>query len=457
MAKSKDKRKRSTWACTACGEQTRGWFGRCPSCGAWNTIEERAAVTDGAGRVQMGGAGPQPATAIDDAASCARTPVGLPEVDRVLGGGLVPGSVVLLGGSPGIGKSTLLLQAAGSLARHTGPVLYASGEESAPQVAERARRLQVANACLLVLSETCCEEILAATEGVPELAAIIVDSIQTVHSRAQDGLPGNLSQIRAVLGQLTGLAKSRHVPVIVVGHVTKDGQLAGPRLLEHMVDVVLTFEGDEERATRLLRASKNRFGSTRELGVFEMTGLGLRPVENPSEAFLGQTRAAAPGACITAVVDGSRPLLLEIQALLAPGPGGSPRRTCTGVDPNRVAMLLAVLERHGGLCVLDQDVFVNVAGGLRVREPAADLAVLIAVASSQLGRPLDPHTVVFGEVGLTGELRPVPGLDLRLAEAARLGFRRAVCPAPTAGPPPAPDGMEVLLPRTVAQALEYLP
>ncbi len=254
-----------------------------------------------------------------------------------------------------------------------------------------------------MLAETCCEDILATVEGAGTLAAVIVDSIQTVHARAQDGLPGNLSQIRAVLGQLTGLAKSRDMPVIVVGHVTKDGQLAGPRLLEHMVDVVLSFEGDEERATRLLRASKNRFGNTRELGVFEMTGTGLRPVEDPSTLFLDRARTAVPGACVTAVVDGSRPLLLEIQALLAPGSGGSARRTCTGVDASRVAMLLAVLERHGGLCVLDQDVFVNVAGGLRVREPAADVAVLLAVASSHTGRALDPRTVAFGEVGLTGE------------------------------------------------------
>jgi DNA repair protein RadA/Sms len=354
-----------------------------------------------------------------------------------------------------------LLQASGGLAR-AGLVLYASGEESVDQVGARAMRLGVVDKNLLLLAETRVEAILeAARARVNTLAALIVDSVQTVYSGVQDGLPGNVTQIRAVTSQLVSFAKRHAIPVVLVGHVTKDGQLAGPRLLEHLVDAVLSFEGDEERATRLLRAVKNRFGSTQELGVFEMCGDGLREIKNPSEAFLQGERRERPviGACVTASLEGSRPLLLEIQALLAAS-FGNPRRTCVGLDPNRLAMLMAVLDRHGGLFVLDHDVFVNVAGGMRLSEPASDLAALLAVASSHLRRPLPPRFVAFGEVGLTGELRMVPRTEARLKEAARLGFRSVLLPRPRrradgdARAQAASRDVEVLYAGTVAEALE---
>lgn len=435
MAAAKRQKSKTRWQCSACGETTHGWFGQCPACREWNTIEEQVERPSAGERVVLavpGAAGkPIPVTrAQAQARSEARLHTGIGELDRVLGGGLVPGSLVLLGGAPGIGKSTLLLQACSGLVAGERSVLYASGEESIAQVAGRAARLrggafQPSDERLLLLAETRIEAILdAAAEHKPDV--LVVDSIQTVYSDAQEGLPGNLGQIRSVTGHLLSWAKTSNVPVVIVGHVTKDGQLAGPRLLEHMVDAVLSFEGDEERAVRMLRASKNRFGSTAELGVFEMTGLGLREIENPSEAFLADHAEQAIGSAVTASLEGSRPLLLEVQALLGPSPGGYPRRTCVGADPNRLAMLLAVLDRHAGLFVVDQDVFVNVAGGLRLSEPGADLAVLLAVAGSHLRKPIAERTVAIGEVGLTGELRRVPRLDERLSEAARLGFTRAI-------------------------------
>jgi DNA repair protein RadA/Sms len=457
MAKAQKPRRR--WVCTACGGAASQWFGQCPDCRAWNTLEEQLERPAVEGRVVLSArAGePIPITRADEIDEGPRRGCGIGEVDRVLGGGLVPGSVVLVGGPPGIGKSTLLLQVSAALARTVGPVLYASGEESVPQVAGRAARLGAAHDRLLLLAETGIEAVLAAARGLrPAPAALVVDSIQTIYSESQEGLPGNVTQIRAVCAQLVSYAKSEGVPVIVVGHVTKDGQLAGPKLLEHMVDAVLAFEGDEDRATRLLRATKNRFGSTQELGVFEMTGKGLRPIDNPSEALLAERPATAPGSCVTASLEGSRPLLLEVQALLAPSGGGSPRRNCVGVDPSRLAMLMAVLDRHGDLFVLDQDVFVNVAGGMRLFEPASDLAVLMAVASSHMRRPVPADLVAVGEIGLTGELRQAARLELRLGEAARLGFRRALV-ARRRGKrraPVVPDGLRLIEVTNVREALE---
>lgn len=454
-ASAKSKRK-TRWVCTACGATTSGWFGKCPHCEGWNTIEEEVMRPEAADRVVLHMDGREgrvvpSSLATVEADAMPRLSTAIPELDRVLGGGLVPGSVTLLGGAPGIGKSTLLLQACAGLAASGNAVLYASGEESVAQVASRAQRLGAAHDALLLMAETRSEAILdAAIASSP--AVVVVDSIQTVYSDQQEGLPGNVSQIRSVTAQLVSHAKSRGVPVVIVGHVTKDGQLAGPRLLEHMVDAVLSFEGDEERATRMLRATKNRFGSTQELGVFEMSGEGLREIPNPSEAFLSERPEGAVGSCVTATLEGSRPLLLEVQALLGPSPGGSPRRTCVGADQARVAMLLAVLDRHANLFVLDQDVFVNVAGGLRLSEPAADLAVLLAIASSFRRQALPGSTVALGEVGLTGELRRVPRVEARLQEAVRLGFSRVVLPRLKSSL--RIPGLELLEASTVGEAVE---
>jgi DNA repair protein RadA/Sms len=441
------------WVCSECGAISGGWFGKCPQCGAWNSIEQRDenAPSD---RVVLSTSAAAPVSATDATDEDARIACGIAEVDRVLGGGLVPGSVVLVGGPPGIGKSTLLLQVGAALARTHGTVLYVSGEESVAQIGGRAQRLGAAESKLMLLAETRCDRALDAARELAianELAVLVVDSIQTVYTDAAEGLPGNVGQIRACAAQLVSFAKLHGVPVVVVGHVTKDGQLAGPRVLEHLVDAVLSFEGDEERALRLLRASKNRFGSTLELGVFEMTSTGLREISNPSAAFLAERPHNAAGSCITASLEGSRPLLLEVQALLAQAYGPA-RRNCVGVDPARLAMLLAVLDRHAELRVLDQDVFVNVAGGMRLFEPAADLAVLLAVASSHLRKPLPTGLVALGEIGLAGEVRQAPRGDLRLGEAQRLGFTAAIISHGSEAT--RVSGLSITRVRTVSQAIE---
>lgn len=453
---------RSRWVCLECGGTQSGWYGKCPACGAWNTIEEqKEAPPDAPDRVVLSAGRSLKAVALGDVGEqLPRQVTGIGEVDRVLGGGFVAGSVVLLGGSPGIGKSTLLLQVAANLATTERSVLYSSGEESLQQVAGRARRLGADSQSLLLLAETRVETILDAARELAladSLGLLVIDSVQTVYSSDNDGLPGNTGQIRAVSAQLISFAKQHDVPVVVVGHVTKDGQLAGPRVLEHMVDTVLSFEGDEDRSTRLLRASKNRFGNTLELGVFEMTAQGLREISNPSEAFLAQRPTDAPGSCITVSLQGARPLLLEVQALLASSHGGMPRRNCVGADPSRLAMMLAVLERRADEHVLDQDVFVNITGGVRLFEPAADLAVLMAIASSHRRRPIPSDMVAIGEVGLTGELRQAVRLELRVAEAARLGFKRVVA-APSSGgkPPRVPEGLELFTPATVREAIDLV-
>jgi DNA repair protein RadA/Sms len=429
---------RSIWRCQSCGHAEAKWLGRCPMCQEWSSLVEEPVLGGGAPPPRpsaTGVADGRAPIAITDAADAgefgagARRTTGIGELDRVLGGGMVAGSLILLGGDPGVGKSTLLVQALAGLAAG-GRVLYATGEESIAQTALRARRIGAATAALSVVAETDVERILGHAQAQPP-AVLAVDSIQTVYTPLLDSIPGSLAQVRECASRLMQFAKTTGIPTIVVGHVTKDGSIAGPKTLEHLVDVVLQLEGDGG-PYRVLRAHKNRFGSTEEIGVFEMRGAGLAEVKNPSAHLLAERPVGAPGSIVVASADGMRPLLVEVQALVAPASAGIGRRTAAGVDGNRVALLLAVLAQRAGCNVLDRDVFVNVAGGLRLAEPAIDLGVACAVASSARGRALDAHTVVFGEVGLAGEIRAVPLCDQRLAEAARLGFRRAIVPAQNA-------------------------
>jgi DNA repair protein RadA/Sms len=425
----------SVYRCQACGFQAGKWYGRCPDCGEFKTIvEERSAAPRGAGGGRRAGpaAGGSPAVVpvplpAVSAADAARIHSGVGELDRVLGGGVVPGSLVLIGGDPGIGKSTLLLQASAALAGATGAVLYVSGEESAAQVKLRADRLGLVAPDLFVLAETQLEAVEAHVAAMKP-RAVVVDSIQTVYLTDLESAPGSVSQVRECGARLMGLAKTQGIAVFLVGHVTKEGALAGPRVLEHLVDTVLYFEGERHATYRVLRAVKNRFGSTNEIGVFEMTDQGLREVLNPSAMFLAERPRGAAGSVIMAALEGTRPLLLELQALVTPAHFGTPRRTVLGADYNRVCLLLAILEKRANVPLQNQDVFVNVAGGARCQEPAADLALAVASASSYAERPLAPDVVVLGEVGLTGEVRAIGGLETRLREAAALGFVQAVVP-----------------------------
>ena len=423
----------SIYRCQACGFQAGKWYGRCPDCGEFSTIvEERPTAGRGPGGARRPAPGrgesaaPLRLTAVA-AGDATRVKTGIVELDRVLGGGVVPGSLVLVGGDPGIGKSTLILQASQALARAAGPVLYVSGEESAAQVKLRADRLGVDAAELFVLAETQLEAI-EAHLGTIQPRVLVVDSIQTVYRGELESSPGSVGQVRECGARLMLLAKSRGLAVFLVGHVTKEGALAGPRVLEHLVDTVLYFEGERHATYRVLRAVKNRFGSTNEIGVFEMSDRGLREVANPSAAFLGERPRGASGSVIVAALEGTRPLLLEVQALVTTAHFGTPRRTVLGADYNRVCLLLAILEKRAGLPLQNQDVFVNVAGGARCHEPAADLAIALASASSFVERPVAPDVVALGEVGLTGEVRAVSGLETRVREAAALGFVQAVVP-----------------------------
>jgi len=421
---------RTHFECQACGAQSQKWLGRCPECGSWNSlVEERlpADVPAELGRsLSTTGATPRLYAEVEGS-DAARLSTGIAEFDRVLGGGVVPGSLVLLGGEPGIGKSTLLLQAAAHFARVSGPVLYCSGEESEQQVKSRGDRLSVAEAPLYLLAETCLERILEAIESISP-ALVIVDSVQTVFSLKMSSAPGSIGQVREAATQLLFVAKSRNIPTLLVGHVTKDGNLAGPKALEHIVDTVLYFEGERHQAHRLVRAVKNRFGAVSELGVFEMTGEGLRPVANPSELFLAERPTDAPGSVVLCSIEGTRPILVEVQALVSASTFGNARRMASGIDPQRLSLLLAVLEKRVGLSLVGEDVFVNIAGGIAVDEPAADLAVVAAVASSVRNRAVDPRTAVFGEVGLAGEVRGTTQASLRIREAAQMGFTRCVLP-----------------------------
>ncbi len=416
---------RQVYVCQACGHRELKWLGRCPTCAAWSSLVEELVEAASPSAAKTARARPVALSEVPSAAE-ARVEVGLPELDRVLGGGLVHGALVLVGGDPGIGKSTLLLQALGVLAARNMVVLYVSAEESLQQTKLRAERLGVTSDKLYLLAETQLASVEAAIEELsPQV--LVLDSIQTVGVDEVDSAIGSVSQIRAVTQRLMTIAKGRGVTTFVVGHVTKEGAIAGPKVMEHMVDTVLYFEGERTGPYRLLRAHKNRFGSAQEIGVFEMLQDGLRAVDNPSELFLSQ-RAEGPGAAVVTSLEGTRPILLEVQALTSPSPYGTPRRTAVGVDSQRVAMLCAVLERHGGVAASSLDVYVNIAGGVRVSEPAVDLGIVLALASASRGQPLPADMVVVGEVGLAGEVRAVSQLPQRVAEAAALGFRRCLVP-----------------------------
>lgn len=413
-------KQKNVFVCGECGYETPRWLGRCPQCGSWNTIVEEERVS------LKAPAAPSKAVALKDVSAQAgqRTSTGIGELDRVLGGGLTSGMTVLIGGSPGIGKSTLLLQCADHLAQ-VGPVLYASGEESRHQIRLRADRLGLGGEVLL-LCENSVESILAEAES-RKVSFLIVDSIQTMFTEDAPSSPGSVTQIRGSAAKFTRYAKESGTPVFLVGHVTKEGALAGPKVLEHIVDTVLYFEGDRQEGLRLLRSEKNRFGSTNELGVFEMTDKGMEPVPDPSGLFLSAARTA-PGCAVGCVLEGSRPLLAEVQALLCPSVYGSPRRTAVGMDVPRFNMLLAGLERRAGLRLSDKDAYLSVAGSLRLQDRGADLAAVLAVASACYDKPVPPHTAAIGEVGLTGDVRPVGQMNVRLKECLRLGYTSVLVP-----------------------------
>jgi DNA repair protein RadA/Sms len=424
-------RARSTYICQNCGALSTRWQGRCDDCGEWNTlVEESATAGIGGGPQRKARKGRVVALAglAGDSADAPRVRTGIGEFDRVTGGGFVRGSTLLVGGDPGIGKSTLLLQAASALAARGNAVVYVSGEEAVAQIRLRAERLALAAAPVQLAAETSVEDILATLAAGPPPALVVVDSIQTLWTDLADSAPGTVTQVRASAQALIRYAKQTGAAVVFVGHVTKDGQIAGPRVVEHMVDAVLYFEGEGGHHFRILRAVKNRFGPTDEIGVFEMTGAGLREVANPSELFLGERSAATPGAAVFAGMEGTRPLLVEIQALVAPSALGTPRRAVIGWDQNRLAMVLAVLDAHCRVRLGDCDVYLNVAGGLRITEPAADLAVAAALVSSRLNAPLPLDGVYFGEVSLSGAVRPVSHAPARVKEARKLGFARATMP-----------------------------
>ena len=430
MAKEK-----TLYVCSECGGSSAKWLGKCPSCGEWNTLIEQVAAPAGGTSnnrysapqfTALAGTGEIAILSEIEATDADRTSTGIDELDRVLGGGIVPGGVTLIGGDPGIGKSTLLLQAVDALQRAGQQALYITGEESGAQVALRARRLGLDRSQVQILAEIQLEKILATLDATRPAIAVI-DSIQTVYSDQLTSAPGSVAQVRECAAHLTRFAKASGTAIVLVGHVTKEGALAGPRVLEHMVDTVLYFEGDTHSAFRLVRAIKNRFGAVNEIGVFAMTERGLKGVANPSAIFLSQHSEPVPGSVVLVTLEGTRPMLVEVQALVDAG-GPSPRRLSVGLDRDRLAMLLAVLHRHAGIACMDQDVFVNAVGGVRITEPAADLAVMLAITSSLRGKPLPKGFIAFGEVGLAGEVRPAPRGQERLREAAKLGFSVAVVP-----------------------------
>lgn len=450
---------RSSYSCTDCGARHARWLGRCPTCGAWSTLVEQSDAPAPRGAEFLAPSpGLAPSTkpiALRDVAGggAPRIETGIPELDRVLGGGLVPGSVVLLGGEPGIGKSTLALQLAASLQGRGQSVLYVTGEESAEQIRLRAERLPSLPEDLVVLTETRAEAIAEPWRATAP-ALVLVDSIQTLSTERVESAPGSVGQVRECAALLAAAAKSTGAAVVLIGHVTKDGALAGPRVLEHLVDVVLLFEGDRGHSYRVLRAVKNRFGSTLEVGVFSMGEAGLEVVDNPSELFLAERRAGAIGSCVVPLLEGTRPILLEVQALVAPASYGTARRTAIGFDEGRLALLLAVLARRGGVDALNCDVYLNATGGVRIADPAADLGVALAIASTRLDLALPPDAAAIGELGLGGEVRRVARLDARVREAARLGFARILVPKSSAAPKAA--GAQLVPVDSIADAVGWL-
>ena len=452
MAKTK-----TLFYCTDCGNELPKWQGQCPSCGAWNTIVEQPSTPkSGVKRsTRVVGIGPSKAQKLNEIQTTEelRFQTGMNELDRVLGGGAVKGSLVLIGGAPGIGKSTLMLQICNELCKKC-TVLYSSGEESPRQIKLRAQRLGVAGESLYLLSETDLEDIIEAVHQVkPDI--LIVDSIQTMSIGSTDTTPGSISQVKQCTTALMNLAKSEDVTIFIIGHINKEGSIAGPKVLEHMVDCVLYFEGDQHLAFRILRAGKNRFGATNEIGVFEMLDEGLREIPNPSEMLLASRPENAPGNCVTCVMEGNRPVLAEIQALLAPSSYSNPRRTSNGIEYNRAMLLLAVLEKRGGLLVGGCDAYVNVVGGLYVDEPAADLATILALASSFRDRPLPYDLAAIGEVGLTGELRSVSSASQRLSEIHRLGFKKVVIPTSMASKMQN-NGLQLIPVKNIREALAVI-
>ena len=446
---------KTVFYCTECGNETPKWAGRCPACGAWNSIVEQTDKPVKSGRKPASARAVKPVPIMDiGTADEIRFSTGMGELDRVLGGGAVKGSLVLVGGAPGIGKSTLMLQICKKLGEFS-KVLYVSGEESAHQLKLRAQRLDVESENLYVLSETCLGNILECVQS-EQPDVLIVDSIQTLYNEDLDSPAGGVGQVKDCTMALMQLAKGQGVTVFVIGHVNKEGSIAGPKVLEHMVDCVLYFEGDQHMTYRILRAAKNRFGATNEIGVFEMMDRGLREVENPSEMLLSGRPKDAPGTCVTCAMEGARPVLAEVQALIAPASASNPRRMSNGFDYNRAAMLMAVLEKRGALKVSGCDAFLNVIGGLSVDEPAADLAAVLALASSYLDKPIGNHVAAIGEVGLTGELRSVNHLSERLSEVHRLGFETCIIPKQRKDQIRAPQGLALIEARNIAEAMRAI-
>ncbi|WP_067842558.1 DNA repair protein RadA [Amphibacillus sediminis] len=450
MAKPK-----KSFICQACGYETPKWMGKCPSCNQWNTLVEELVVKSNPRHSGIGQKSSQPPEKITSIQTKheARMKTDMPEFNRVLGGGVVPGSLVLIGGDPGIGKSTLLLQISNQLAYQNVSVLYISGEESTRQTKLRADRLGVDSEQLYVLSETNLQLISAQIDQLkPEF--IVIDSIQTIFKDEVTSAPGSVTQVRECTAELMRIAKTKHVPIFIVGHVTKEGAIAGPRILEHMVDAVLYFEGERHHTFRILRSVKNRFGSTHEMGIFEMKEEGLREVLNPSEIFLEERSQGVAGSTVVASMEGTRPVLVEIQSLISPTSFGQARRMATGIDHNRVPLLMAVLEKRVGLMMQNQDAYVKVAGGVKLDEPAIDLAVAVSIASSFKDRACRPHDVLIGEVGLTGEIRRVSRIEQRVQEAAKLGFKRAIIPARNIDGWQAPSQIEVVGVHSIQEALK---